>query len=153
MALTTIFYGDTGHSYESIFGRHLRGARKITIEDPYIRSQHQVLNLVRFCELVVKIGTAESIKLTTGTDSQYQQGEVEEKFTHLQESLQEHGIEFTWKFSDVIHDREIRLDNGWLIKIGRGFDIYQKPESWFMVGANDHDLRPCLETKVDIFKR
>lgn len=149
----TIFYGDTGHSYESIFGRHLRGARKITIEDPYIRTQHQVLNLVRFCELVVKIGTAKSIKLTTGTDNQYQQAEVEEKFTHLQESLQEHGIEFTWKFSDVIHDREIRLDNGWLIKIGRGFDIYQKPESWFMVGANDHDLRPCLETKVDIFKR
>lgn len=148
----TIFYGDTGHSYVTIFARHLQGCTAISIEDPYIRSQHQVHNLVRFCELVVKIGSVKSIKLLTGSDSQYQQADVEEKFTMLQESLQEHGIEFTWQFSDTVHDREIKLNNGWLIKVGRGFDIFQKPDNWFMIGANDHDLRPCLETKVDIFK-
>ncbi len=148
----TIFYGDTGYSYESILGRHLRGAKKISIEDPYIRSQHQVLNLVRFCELVVKTGSAKSIKLLTGSDNQYQQADAEEKFSMLQESLKEYGIDFTWQFSDKVHDREIKLDNGWLIKIGRGFDIFQKPDNWFMIGTNDYDLRPCLETKVDIFK-
>ena len=44
------------------------------------------------------------------------------------------------------------LDNGWIIKIGRGLDFYQKPGGWFEVGANDLSLRKCLETKVDIFR-
>lgn len=52
-----------------------------------------------------------------------------------------------------MHDREIRIDNGWIIKIGRGLDYYQKPISWFSIGANDLNLRPCLETKVDIFQK
>ena len=148
----SIFYGDIGHSYQSIFEKYLKGCKSISIEDPYIRSQHQIHNLVRFCELVVKIGTVKSIKLLTGSDSQYQQAEAEEKFTMLHESLNEHGIEFTWQFSDTVHDREVKLDNGWLIKVGRGFDIFQKPDNWFTIGSNDYDIRPCLETKVDVFK-
>lgn len=48
--------------------------------------------------------------------------------------------------------REIRIDTGWSAKIGRGLDIYQKPDNWFTVGSNDLSLRPCLETMVDIFR-
>ena len=51
-----------------------------------------------------------------------------------------------------LHDREIRVDNGWVIKIGRGLDLFQKPASWFEMGVNDLALRKCLETKVDIFR-
>lgn len=32
-----------------------------------------------------------------------------------------------WKVNSSLHDREIRLDNGWVVRIGRGLDIYQKP--------------------------
>ena len=46
----TILYGDTGHSYESILGPYLRGAKDVSIADPYIRLQHQIQNFVRFCE-------------------------------------------------------------------------------------------------------
>ena len=46
---------------------------------------------------------------------------------------------------------EVRFDNGWTIKIGRGLDFYQKPEGWYAVGASDLSLRRCLETKVDVF--
>jgi ATP-dependent Lon protease len=70
----------------------------------------------------------------------------------IQESLDAHGIAFTWTFREVLHDRQILLDNGWIIKIGRGFDIYQKPDNWFSVGSADFSLRPCLETTVDIFR-
>jgi ATP-dependent Lon protease len=56
------------------------------------------------------------------------------------------------KFSEIMHDREIVLDNGWSIKVGRGFDIYQKPDNCFSVGGSDFEIRPCLETKVDIFR-
>lgn len=51
-----------------------------------------------------------------------------------------------------LHGREIRIDNGWIIKTGRGLDFYQKPGSWFEVGASDLSLRKCLETKADIYR-
>jgi len=56
------------------------------------------------------------------------------------------------KLNENLHDREIRLDNGWVIKIGRGLDFYQKPASWFELGAHDLSLRKCLETKLDIVR-
>ena len=57
------------------------------------------------------------------------------------------------EFELDIQLREIRIDNGWTVKIGRGLDFFQKPESWFGVGVNDLSLRKCLETSVDIFKK
>jgi len=113
---------------------------------------HQIQNLVRFCELAVKMGSVEKIKLVTGFDNDAQKADIQEKFEMLQESLRTSGIEFTWTFSPVIHDRAINLDNGWIIKIGRGLDIYQRPENWYSIGASDFDLRPCLETMVDIYR-
>jgi ATP-dependent Lon protease len=56
------------------------------------------------------------------------------------------------ELSETIHDRGIWIDNGWIVKIGRGLDFYQKPDGWFAVGANDFSLRKCLETKVDIYR-
>ena len=55
--------------------------------------------------------------------------------------------------NENLHDREIRIDNDWTVKIGRGLDFFQRPDNWFSVGANDLGLRKCLETKVDIYKR
>ncbi len=148
----TILYGDTGYAYETIFGRYLQGCKAISIEDPYIRLPHQVQNLVRFCELAVKGGSVTEVNLITGFDNEEQKAEVLEKFEMLRESLKQSGIEFKWTFSPVIHDRTIQLDNDWVIKIGRGLDIYQRPDNWFSVGSSDFDLRPCLETSVDIFR-
>jgi ATP-dependent Lon protease len=107
---------------------------------------------VRFCELAVKNGSVKAINLTMGFDNDMQRAEAQEKFEMLQDSLKQNGIEFKWNFSPLIHDRAIKLDNGWIIKIGRGLDIYQRPENWFSIGSNDFELRPCLETMVDIFR-
>lgn len=148
----TILYGDTGYSYESIMGHYLQGAKAVVIEDPYIRLQHQIQNFVRFCETVLKAGTVKKITLITGHDDKTPLAEMAEKLEELKQSLLEVDVELEVKLNPNIHDREIRLDNGWVIKIGRGLDFYQKPESWFEVGAHDLNLRKCLETKVDIFK-
>ena len=149
----TILYGDTGYSYESILGPYLQGAKAVVIEDPYIRLQHQIQNFVRFCETVLKAGTVKKISLITGYDDKTQLADIAEKLDELKQSLLELDVELEVKLNPNIHDREIRLDNGWVIKIGRGFDMYQKPENWFSIGSNDFDLRPCLETKIDIFKK
>ncbi len=148
----TILYGDTGHSYESILGPYLRGAKAVVIEDPYIRLQHQIQNLVRFCETVLKSASVKKISLITGYDDNTQLADIREKLEELKQSLLELDVELDVKLNPNMHDREIRLDNGWVIKIGRGLDFYQKPGGWFEVGANDLSLRKCLETKVDIFR-
>jgi ATP-dependent Lon protease len=148
----TILYGDTGYSYESIMGPYLQGAKAVVIEDPYIRLQHQIQNFVRFCETVLRAGSVKRITLITGHDDKTPLVEMAEKLEELKQSLLELDVELEVKLNPNIHDREIRLDNGWIIKIGRGLDFYQKPLSWFEVGAHDLNLRKCLETKVDIFK-
>ena len=44
-----------------------------------------------------------------------------------------------------------RLSNGWIIKIGRGLDMYKATEGKFVIGFCDFDLRRCHETTVDVF--
>lgn len=147
----TILYGDTGHSYETIMGPYLRGAKEVTIEDPYIRLQHQIQNFVRFCETCLKSGSVKTINLVSSYDDRTELADISDKLEDLKQSLLESDIVLNVALNPNMHDREIRLDNGWHIKIGRGLDFYQRPGSWFEVGTNDLTLRKCLETKVDIF--
>lgn len=148
----TILYGATGHSYESIIGPYLIGAKKVRIEDPYIRIPHQIQNFVRFCETIVIASAVKKIELITSYEDMNQMADAKEKLDDLAQSLLEEDVELEVKMNSNMHDREIRIDNGWVIKIGRGIDFYQKPGSWFEVGANDLSLRKCLETKVDIYR-
>jgi ATP-dependent Lon protease len=149
----TIRYGATGFSYQSIFGAYLAGAKKLAVEDPYIRRDHQVRNFLQVCELAVQTGTIKAIELITSFEHDYQKDETAKKLDEIKESLADAGIEMTYRFEQTIHDREIRTDTGWHISIGRGLDIYQKPDSWLQVGASNLDLRPCMETKVSIFHK
>ena len=149
----TIRYGEVGQSYESIVGPYLVGAKEVVVEDPYIRMTHQIQNFVRFCEAVVKSGTVKKISLITGYDDEAKLAEVQEKMIELQQSLADADVILDTAFNKTIHDREIRIDTGWVVKIGRGLDFYQKPGSWFELGATDLSMRKCLETKVDIFKQ
>lgn len=148
----TIHYGDSGYSYESILLPYLKGAKAVEIEDPYVRANHQIHNFVRFCEAVIKSPTVKAIKLITSYDQETDLKELSERLDELKQSLLEMDIALEIKLNENLHDREIRIDNGWVVKIGRGLDFFQKPDSWFGIGANDLSLRRCLETKVDIFK-
>lgn len=147
----TIMYGDTGYTYESILGPYLVGAKSVTVEDPYIRLPHQITNFVRFCETMLRAPTIRDIKLITSYDDKTDLAELRDKLEELKQSLLELDVVLKIELNSRMHDREIRIDNGWIIKIGRGLDFYQKPDSWFAVGTSDLRLRKCLETKVDIF--
>jgi len=147
-----INYGETGHSYDTIIGPYLQGAKSIKIEDPYIRMPHQISNFVRFCETVVKAPSVREIHLVTSYDDKTDMATLNEKIEDLKQSLLEMDVVLKVEVNEKLHDREIRIDNGWVVKIGRGLDLYQKPESWNAIGANDFSLRPCLETKVDIYR-
>lgn len=145
-----IHYGATGHSYETIFGDYLPGAEEIEVEDAYIRQHHQILNFLRFCEMAVRLGPPKKITLITKFDNQAEEDEAMAKLWTIADSLKLFNVELVIRQNSNLHDREVRLSNGWNIKIGRGFDIYQRPEDWLHVGASDLALRPCLETNVDV---
>jgi hypothetical protein len=76
-----------------------------------------------------------------------------EKLNEINSSLCKRNIKLNIKYDSVIHDREIRLNNGWIIKIGRGLDYFKPPESKdaLCIGFHDLDLRMCHATTIDIF--
>ena len=140
-----------GNSYDSLFGRFLDDqVTMLVVEDPYIRAHHQVVNFLRLCELCVKkCPKLVKISLLTGKDSN--EREQEAKLEELKQSLSKEKIALEWEFSSTLHDRQLRLDSGWIIKLGRGLDMFKPPEGKMVLGYFDMDLRKCLETTVDIF--
>jgi ATP-dependent Lon protease len=51
----------------------------------------------------------------------------QEQLDEIKESLAKRNIELVIRFDPYLHDREIRLSNGWIIKIGRGLDYFKPP--------------------------
>ncbi len=109
-------------------------------------------NFIRFCEAILKQPTVKKIKLITSYDDHTNVQEMAERLQDVKQGFLELDVELDIKVNENLHDREIRIDNGWIVKIGRGLDFFQKPDSWFSVGVNDLALRKCLETKVDIYR-
>ncbi len=142
-----------GHSYNSLFGRFLDSeVTSIHIEDPYIRAHHQIVNLFRLLELVIrKCPHISKISLLTGIDPSSAQDQSA-KLNEIAQELQNcHKISFTFDISSTLHDRLIRISTGWIIKLGRGLDIYKSAKSKWSPGYYDMDLRPCLQTSIDIY--
>uniref|UniRef100_A0A1A8JHH5 MIT, microtubule interacting and transport, domain containing 1 n=1 Tax=Nothobranchius kuhntae TaxID=321403 RepID=A0A1A8JHH5_NOTKU len=142
----------TGYSYETLFKPYISNTlTEVWVEDPYIRHTHQLYNFLRFCEMLLKsCSKVTKIHLLTSqddADSSQQNGALLE----LKDSLSAQGVTLDLQFSSTIHDREIRFDTGWIIKIGRGLDYFKKPKGRFSIGYCDYDLRLCHETTVDIF--
>ena len=57
-------------------------------------------------------------------------------------------IEFDFSFDPNLHDRWIETDTGWRIMLGRGLDIFQKPDDKFTLGFMDQTKRKCKATSV-----
>ncbi|XP_014664044.1 PREDICTED: MIT domain-containing protein 1-like [Priapulus caudatus] len=145
----------TGHSYERLFARFLDDdVGVVEVEDPYVRTPNQIYNLLRFCELAVKrCPNLGKVSLITGQESDRDTYQQHQRLEELAHSLGERGVKLAVQYSATLHDREIRVDNGWIIQIGRGLDIYKPTESKFAIGYCDYDLRKCHETTVDIFHK
>ncbi len=101
---------------------------------------------------MIKAPTLRKITLITSHDDDTNLQEMAERLADVKQSLLEMDVQLDIKVSENLHDREIRIDNGWVIKIGRGLDFFQRPDSWYEVGVSDFTFRKCLETKVDIYK-
>jgi len=140
-----------GNSYDSTFGSVL-GERvtSVTLEDPYIGRYYQLFNFLRLCELLVKkCPKLAKIFLLT---KKYNNGrEQEDGLQELKQSLSKKKIVLEWEFSTTLHDRQLKLDSGCIIRLGRGLDMFKAPVGKMVLGSLDMDLRKCRETTVDIF--
>jgi ATP-dependent Lon protease len=145
-----IHEGQRGISYEKLFAPYLREATRIKLVDPYIRYDYQIHNLMNFCECLGAGPGEIELELRTSGDSMEQEVELSAKLDELGESLSRDHIKFTYDFESKLHDRSIDTDNGWRIILGRGLDIFQKPEGRFTLGFVDQTKRQCKATTISI---
>lgn len=143
--------GQTGVTYQSLFADYLKDATEITIEDPYIRTSWQIKNLVEFMTMLIDTRNVDDLNVHLITNEEESKiPELIDKLDDIKDDMIEYGIEFDYKFRDF-HDRCIRTDNGWVISLGRGLDIYEK-YSPYSVAAVRPGKRKCKEFMVTYTK-
>lgn len=144
----------TNVSYEKLFGEYLLNCNSIIIVDPYIRMPYQVRNLMEFIRLVLsKKSSDQSISIhlkTFNTDEKIP--EMIDTFDDLSDTLIDMDINFTYAFDESIHDRSIHLDNGWIISLGRGLDIWQRTGGMLDFAEYHQEKRLCKETNIHIYR-
>ena len=145
--------GQKGISYLKLFVPYLTGATEIRLVDPYIRYDYQIYNLLNFCEMIAPDQGNIKVYLVTGTDSDYQKQGLDATFKDIQNRLVQDRVLLNYEFSDIKHDRMIEADTGWRIVIGRGLDIFQKPEGKFSLGFADQTKRKCKETTITYVRK
>jgi hypothetical protein len=62
--------------------------------------------------------------LITKFDNQNEADGAMARLEIISKSLKKHNVDLEIKLHRDLHDRQVRLNSGWTIKIGRGLDIY-----------------------------
>tara|TARA_B110000240_G_C13512267_1_gene460420 strand:+ start:6151 stop:8154 length:2004 start_codon:yes stop_codon:yes gene_type:complete len=142
-----------GISYKKLFADYLKGAKNITLQDPYIRMFYQLKNLLEFCIMLGNNKAPEdqiNLELVTWNDEEY----LEDSKASLEElslNVKSIGINLSFSFENN-HDRFIKADNGWKITLGRGLDIFEKIEERFSVADIDQSKRKCKACEITYLK-
>lgn len=154
----TFHENQRGVSYDDLFGPYLKGAKHITITDPYIRLYYQARNLMEFLETIVKQKSDEDeivVSLITVED-EFKNDQQQEYFEQIQKSMFSVGIKFAWSYdnSGTQHARHIVTDTGWKISLDRGLDIFQQYDmnDSFQLGNRLQTQRACKAFEVTYIK-
>ena len=155
-------YGDTGYSYDDLFADYLKGANVVTLEEPYLSHGYQMTNLVRFIELLVKIGDCKTFRLVTKPGDTVEESKIIiDSLKRLCDTLgdmEECNMKFEYEFDENAHDRFIRTDE-WDITLGRGLHYYQNmnpnkdERNYFQMGTYDLSLHPCLKSRFTFIRK
>ena len=156
-------YGDIGYGYDDLFAEYLKGASIVMLEEPYLVNGFQIVNLVRFIELLVKIGDCKIFRLITKSgETPEESASISDNLKRIKETLGEMDgniMSFEYEFDENSHDRYIRTSNNWDITLGRGLHFYQNmnpnkdSRNFFQMGTYDLSLRPCLKARFTFMKR
>ena len=135
-----------GYSFRRLFADHLRGAREISVQDPYVRAFWQIRNFMELVQLVHELtpeGEETKISLLTKSD-QEKCIEQDDNLRKLQDSCtgSRVAVEYNYDSTDTLHARSITTDTGWKISLDRGLDIFQRYEiNPFILAASVQEER------------
>lgn len=143
--------GQTGVTYKDLFASYMADASEITIEDPFIRTSWQVKNLMEFLTMLIDTREVDDLKVHLITNEEETKlPELIDRLDDIKDDMLTYGIEFDYKFKDF-HDRCIKSNDGWMITLGRGLDIFDK-YSPYSVAAVRQDKRKCKDFIVSYIK-
>ena len=130
-----------------MFDRPDSGERAVLVHLTFHSGQEDLLELK---ELAKSAGT-DPVYVVTGSrkrpDPKYFVGKG--KLDELKTGLSRDHIDFNYAFNENLHDRWIETDTGWRIILGRGLDIFQKPDDKFTLGFLDQTKRKCKATTIN----
>jgi ATP-dependent Lon protease len=144
----------TGISYQKLFSDYLRGATKITLQDPYIRLPYQFKNLLEFCGMLDSLKEPDQeieLEVVTFNTADHLQDSAD-NFEELKENLQDLGIHLSYRFDAQLHDRSIYANNGWKVSLGRGLDIFDRIEGRFNIADIDQTRRKCKACDITFLR-
>lgn len=158
-----IMHGDIGYDYDILFRPYLEGAKIVQLEEPFLSMPYQMENLVRFVEMLIKIGDCKMLLIyTKPCDTADWTNRVRENLQQLADTLADMettDMRMEFHFDENMHDRSIRTDTKWHIDMGRGLHIYQnlnpdrERRNPYQMGTYDLTLRPCHSTAITYTKR
>jgi ATP-dependent Lon protease len=122
-----------GWSYRRLFAEHLKGARTITISDPYVRHFFQARNIMELLQMIhdlVPEGDEMVVHLITQSDQETCIRQAEH-LNQIATAFTGSRLAFSWELdhNPNFHARNITTDTGWRITIDRGLDIFQRFET------------------------
>ena len=154
----TLAENQRGVSYDELFGPYLKGARHITITDPYIRLFYQAKNLMELLETIFKQKSEDEevvVSLITVED-EFKGDHQRDYFEKIQSSMFAVGIKFAYSFDTYgsQHARHIVTDTGWKVSLDRGLDIFQQYDvnDAFSLSTRLQKHRPCKAFEVTFIK-
>ena len=146
-----------GWSFRRLFAPYLRGARTITIRDPYVRAFHQVRNVMELLEMIFDLvpeGDEVAVHLTTQSDPETCVRQ-EEMLAQVANAFTGTRVAFSWDLdhNPNFHARSIVTDTGWKISLDRGLDIFQRFEGGpFSVEQRIQELRLTRGAEFGYFR-
>jgi len=148
-----------GILYDKLFGSYLKGAKEITITDPYIRLFYQARNVMELLETIVRNNTEDDeiiVNLITVED-EFKSFQQIEYFEKIQNTMFSVGIKFDWSFDNTgaQHARHIVTDTGWKISLDRGLDIFQQYDMGdaFQLSNRLQQQRACKAFEVTYIRQ
>ena len=140
-----------GISYEKLFSKYLVGASKVTLVDPYIRVPYQMKQLLEFCMMLANNKTVDEeieLKVVTWNEPDHNLQQSTSNLEEIAESVFDLGIKMSYDMNPNQHDRYIEADNGWKIVLGRGLDIFLKPEGRYNIADVWQEKRKCRACEI-----
>lgn len=148
--------GQTGISYKKLFAPYMRGAKTITLNDTFIRASHQYRNLLEFMSVITTACDVNDLQfvLNTTNDQMAPSEKIDQSkvLTEVADQASAIGLNMTWNIDNTLHDRSIVMDNGWKINLGRGLDIFQRPDSFRSLEMIVPEYRKCYRTTITYLK-